>query len=186
MLRIASTLTLGLLVLTGCPGDDTGTTAADTSTGPGATTTEAATETNPGTTVAATEGADTTAGQTTDTPMTTDTPSTTTDTPDTTTDAPETTTGEGTTTGGSMDVCAPDPADDECAMCVKSSCCMELEACQEDPMGLCQCFQECVEMNPGIPGAIQCGTDCMVNPLGPGPTGELASCSQTNCAVCLG
>lgn len=185
MLRIVSTLTLGLLALSGCPGDDTGTTAAGSTTDPGDTTVEPGT-TNPGTTIG--ESADTTEGATTNTPGTTtdDPPGTTTDDPPgTTTDEPGTTTDEpGTTTDEPGGVCDADPADDECATCVKSMCCTELEGCDADPSGGCQCFQECAQMNPGIAGAIQCGNDCGVNPLGAGtPTGDLGGCTQQNCGV---
>lgn len=168
MFRTVSTLTLGfLLVLTGCPGDDSTTTTGAS----------AGTSTSAGTSASATDpSADTTEGPAT--ASTTNTPGTTTDTPGTTTDVPGTTTG-------SADVCAPEAADDECGMCVKSMCCTELEACDADPEGLCQCFQDCAEMNPGVAGAIQCGMDCEVNPLGAGPTGDLASCSQAGCPVCL-
>jgi hypothetical protein len=187
MLRTVSFLTLGLLVLTGCPGDDTGTTAGSASAGStsAGTTTENATDTNPpGTTEVATGSgsADTTEG-----PSSTSEPGST-STPGSTSEPGSTSMDSGTTTGGSSDVCALDPAtDDDCAMCVKGMCCDELEACDADPSGGCQCFQECAQMNPGIPGAIQCGTDCMVNPLGAGtPTGNLAGCTQMNCGKCLG
>ena len=50
----------------------------------------------------------------------------------------------------------------------------------------CTCFQECAQMNPGIPGALKCAGDCGVDPLGMGPTGDIASCTQANCQVCLG
>lgn len=186
MLRTVSFLTLGLLTLTACPGDDTGTTAGGSAgSTSAATTTENATDTNPMMTTEVATGsgsADTTEGP----GSTTDTPGTTTDMPGTTTDTPGTTTDEpGTTTGGMGGACEPDAADDDCAMCVKNLCCTELEACQLDAG--CTCFQECAQKNPGIPGAIQCGTDCMVNPLGAGtPTGELAGCTQANCGKCLG
>ena len=186
MLRTISTLTLGLLVLTGCPGDDTGTTVGETSAGTttaGSTTTESA-ETNPPgtTTVVDSESADgtTVSADTTDGPVSTTEPGTTTDG---TTTEPGTTTDE--TTTGMGGACEPDAADDECATCVKENCCPALEACNADPD--CTCFQECAQKNPGIPGALQCGMDCGVNPLDAGtPTGQLAGCTQMECAVCLG
>jgi hypothetical protein len=183
MHRTISILTLGFLVLTGCPGDDSGTTGASAgSTGGADSTAGPGTDTNPpGTTMG--DSADTTEGATTLPPgTTTDEPGTTTDTPGTTTDMPGTTTDEpGTTTNGG-EVCAPDPADDDCAMCVKGMCCMQLEACDADPEGGCQCFQECAEMNPGVVGAMQCGMDCNVDPLAGGtPTGDLGNCTLQNC-----
>lgn len=178
MLRITSTLTLGLLILSGCPGDDTGDTAASAGTTtdnpPGTTT-----DNPPGTTIGS---ADTTEG-----PATTDTPASTTDEPGTTTDEPETT-GDDTTTGAG-EVCAPAPEDDECGTCVKDMCCAALEACQMDAD--CTCFQDCAEMNPGIAGALLCadGAHCDIPifelmMMGT-PVGDLAVCTQNSCPVCL-
>ncbi|MEX1367751.1 MAG: hypothetical protein AB1Z98_31775 [Nannocystaceae bacterium] len=182
MSRLALSLALGsLFALAGCPGDDDGSSSGAESASSGTTTNTSSGSTTNG-------SADST---TSDAPgTTTDAPGTTTDAPGTTTDEPGTTTDEpGTTTDGGSMVCDPDPADDECATCVKTMCCDQLEACDMDgdETAGCVCFQICAEENPGIPGAIMCGTTCGVNPLGAGtPTGELGSCTQANCAVCLG
>lgn len=200
MTRIRSTLTLALFLATACAGDDdgaSGTNADSGSTGSGGSS-SGGSNTTPGT--ASNTTADSTADTTASDPATTDLPGTTTDEPGTTTDEPGTTTDEpGTTTGepgtssgdsgttGAADVCAPEIADDECAMCVKGSCCAELEACQTDEG--CVCFQDCAAMNPGIGGAIGCAGECNVSLLdlmNPDTiSGALAVCSQNECPVCL-
>lgn len=81
--------------------------------------------------------------------------------------------GSGESDGG---MCDPAADDDECATCVKTSCCAQLEACAED--AACTCFQDCVEMNPGVRGAIGCGGDCNVMIFGEGPTADLVGCSS--------
>jgi len=188
-MRTVSILTLGLLVLSGCPGDDTGTTVADTgadSTTVAGDTTESADTNPPGTTEVASESA---TGTTAD-PDTTEGLTTMVD-PDTTTD-PGTTTEPGTTddtTTGMGGVCDPDAMDDECATCVKESCCPELEACSMDAD--CTCFQECAAMNPGIPGALMCADaeHCdisLLDLMNDGTiVGALATCTQQDCPVCV-
>lgn len=177
MLRTVSTLTLGLLVLSGCPGDDSGTTAGSAGTSTGAGTSEPATESSQPQTTSG-ESADTTAGGP---GTTTDTPGTTTDTPGTTTDTPGTTTDEPGTSSGGMDVCAMDPADDECAACVKDMCCPQLQACDAVPE--CACFQECVQ-DAGPLGVGQCTSDC--NAQGVAEVQGLIDCSSGNClASCI-
>jgi hypothetical protein len=191
-------LALALLLTAACAGDEdgaSGTNADTTSTGGGS---SSGTNTTPGT--ASNTTADSTADTTASDTATTDVPGTTTDEPGTTTDGPGTTTDEpGTTTGdpgtssgdsgttGAADVCAPEVTEDECAMCVKDSCCAELEACQTDAG--CVCFQDCAAMNPGLGGAIGCAGDCNISLLdlmNPDTiSGALAVCSQNGCPVCL-
>ncbi len=183
-MRTISTLTVGfLLLLTGCPGDDSGTTGASAgstgSTGGTSTTSPATTE------VDTTEGPATTAmtGSTTNST----TPGSTTDEPGSTTDEPGTTSGESSGDTGSPEICNPDPADDACAMCVKDMCCDELDGCNNDPSGGCQCFQECIQEMGGA-AAFTCQNMCMVNFMDPmSPTGQLAGCTQQNCGfgICI-
>jgi hypothetical protein len=48
-----------------------------------------------------------------------------------------------------MDLCAPDPGDDECAACTKMDCCDELKECYMDEP--CKCFIECsMSMSPFV------------------------------------
>lgn len=173
MPRIASLPTLGptlglLVALSGCPGDDTGTTAASTaadSTGNDGTTTADP----PGTT--SNGSADTTAAS--DPGTTTDAPGTTADAPGTTADEPGSTTDEGAA----------------CAMCVEDQCADELEACALDAD--CTCFQDCAAMNPGIAGALACASaeNCDI-PIAElmmmgTPVGDVAVCTQDNCPKCV-
>jgi hypothetical protein len=72
--------------------------------------------------------------------------------------------------------CELDAMDDECATCVKTTCCAQLEACEQDAG--CTCFQDCVEMNPGAQGAVACGGECDVVIFGEGVTAELVGCSS--------
>ena len=86
------------------------------------------------------------------------------------------TTGDPTTGGNNAGPCEVDAMDDECAMCVKTNCCAQLEACEMDAG--CTCFQDCVEMNPGAVGAIGCGGECDVMLFGEGVTADLVGCSS--------
>jgi hypothetical protein len=177
MLRTLSTLTLGLLVLTGCPGDDTGTTNGGTagSTSAGSSTTESAETNPPGTTAGDT--ADTSVNpDTTVSPDSTDGPGTmgTTETPGETTEAPGTSEDSGTA------------GVDECGMCVQESCPDELAECMMDVD--CTCFQDCAQMNPGQAGAITCAMECGVfaDLLNPDTTiGALVQCTMENCPKCV-
>lgn len=85
-------------------------------------------------------------------------------------------TGDPTTGGNNAGPCEPDALDDECAMCVKTNCCTQLEACGMDAG--CTCFQDCVEKNPGVAGAIACGGECNVMIFGEGATADLVGCSS--------
>lgn len=153
-------LSLACLLTTTACGDDNSDTA----------TTDNATSSN-----STTEGADSTSA-TTD-PATTDAPTTDAATTDpATTDAP---TSDGPT-AGNAGPCEPEGDDDECAMCVKGMCCDELEACESDPTGQCQCFQACVEMNPGPAGASACQKECETE--GSKTVPALINCSATTCA----
>ncbi|MEM7157420.1 MAG: hypothetical protein AAF799_31530 [Myxococcota bacterium] len=139
MKRLVSTFTLGLLLATTACGDDSSTGDSD-----GNATTEAATTEAGATEAATTESATTEA--------TTDAATT-----DVATTDPGDETANDTEAAGA---CDPEASDDECATCVKESCCPQLEACDADESGECQCFQACVETMPGVAGVEACTTEC--------------------------
>lgn len=85
---------------------------------------------------------------------------------------------DATTTGMAGGICDPDPADDPCDVCTKTSCCPQLTACEAD-VG-CSCFIGCVDAG-GDPFA--CSGECGVSIFGAGATGELVSCSSGPCAA---
>ena len=140
MHRLVSTFTLGLFLATTACGDDSSTGDSD-----GNATTEAAT-TDAASTDAATTDAATTDAATTDAATT-----------DAATTEPGDETAADTEAAGA---CDPEASDDECATCVKESCCPQLEACDSDESGECQCFQACVETMPGVAGVEACTMEC--------------------------
>ena len=65
-----------------------------------------------------------------------------------------------TSGGGGSDVCAPAPMDGNCAKCLKSDCCDELEACEADMA--CKCFRDCkaTPEGKGMQGTTTCNMKC--------------------------
>jgi len=93
-------------------------------------------------------------------------------------DAPADSSGD-----GSMGACELLDDEDECGMCVKGSCCPELEACKADEA--CTCFRDCA-MKIGMDMALECSMMCDVSLLDTAtPTGALGQCTLAECPVCL-
>jgi hypothetical protein len=93
-----------------------------------------------------------------------------------------TATGFSESTGG--EACAPDMADDECFECSKVECCPQMEACQADTN--CNCFIECLALNPGIAGAIACDQDCDADVFVMGSLADaLGDCQLMTCPDCF-
>ncbi len=87
----------------------------------------------------------------------------------------------GSDSGGSNAACEPDADDDECSMCLKTSCCDQLQACRDDSD--CNCIIDCLdEMGTGIAGLPECQTECEVKML-PKAAIPLSGCQNT-CAAC--
>lgn len=82
-------------------------------------------------------------------------------------------TGEST---GAPSLCPPEPNDDDCQICTKGRCCDELLACQADEV--CGCFSMCIAMG-GNP--MECGMQCMANPMMNEALMALRQCNQTQC-----
>lgn len=82
----------------------------------------------------------------------------------------------GESTGGGPSLCPPEPNDDDCAVCNKQNCCDELMACQADEG--CGCISACVAMG-GTP--MECGMQCMVNPMQNDALKALRQCNQMLC-----
>lgn len=82
-------------------------------------------------------------------------------------------TGEST---GAPSLCPPEPNDDDCQICTKGRCCDELLACQADEV--CGCFSMCIAMG-GNP--MECGMQCMGNPMMNEALMALRQCNQTQC-----
>jgi hypothetical protein len=179
---------VSVLVAAGCPASDDG--GADTgaateatagTTGGSTPTTMSTSGTTPGDdAVSAADSDDDVVDDTADTmpPATSDPTTGDASTGDATGDAStgDASTGDASTGGNNAGPCEPDPLDDECATCVKTNCCTQLEACGMD-VG-CTCFQDCVEKNPGVAGAIACGGECDVMIFGEGATADLVGCSS--------
>ncbi|MDP9151046.1 MAG: hypothetical protein M3O36_14035 [Myxococcota bacterium] len=87
--------------------------------------------------------------------------------------------GSGTATAGARaNACLPDPSDDQCSTCLKSSCCDAFAACVRDTscVGLLQCGNACGA------GDSNCGAQCAASyPSGETPALALVTCQQASC-----
>lgn len=92
-------------------------------------------------------------------------------------------TGEGDSSGNtSIDACEPEGDDDECSMCLKTSCCDQLQACRDDAD--CDCIITCLDkLGTGIEGLDQCQTQCDAKFLPPTAI-PLQMCQTTMCEAC--
>ena len=88
-------------------------------------------------------------------------------------------------TGTPSDPCEVTDMDSECDSCVKTMCCDQLTACEDDPE--CVCFQDCAgSMEPSIEVPNICAMQCMIDQPFAHPTvGQVLSCSNGCILQCL-
>lgn len=149
---MAACIALGL-VATGCDGDDEDTTGDD-----GASTENGTGEADDGAT--SSPGGTTTTNEDDETSTSGEPDSTGAGDTDASGDGSEDPGSEGSTgaggssgSGGEAGVCDPQPDDDACRTCTKTSCCEELETCLGEP--ICECMSGCVTG----PGDVQMCTE---------------------------
>ncbi len=88
-------------------------------------------------------------------------------------------TGSGTGgAGGGTGVCASDPMDDMCTVCLKGMCCNELSGCANDQncVALLSCVGACTDQT--------CVTNCIsANPAGAAAIMPVVNCENSKCMV---